>query len=269
MRAAFLAFLLLGCLSSNKKVTFDDAFSRAQAHDARKNTDEAIINFEIARDLNPARPEPYLNLSRIYLARGNSRRAFEYLVEGFEKPPAMPESALSDLFDLSTRPMMITVAMRKTTAVAGTRSFIDEGTRARVQAALKRHPNLLLAFADKLLDLSNVNDSFLLMKGFSCPPELRWRYLNLKVRESHLLGNEKAFDSFLAEILPLAYASHDTRRLYELGRICILQDEDDAALKLLQRARETVPPENTELLKSIEEALKHPERVLDNDGQHP
>lgn len=270
MRGVVLAFLLLGCMTSTRKVTFEQAFARAQAREKVSNMDEAILNLEIARNLAPSKPEPYLALSRIYRKQGYDERAFEFLALGFENSPAMPPSALDDLRDLSTNAaMLIAVAPKGKNSLMAGKGFTDDAKRLRVTAALKNRPLEFLLFTEKFVDEGNIKDTFNLLKDFSCPADLRWLYLSIRARGFYLFGREDDLEKTIDEILPLAAQSTDTLRLYEVGRVCLLQGLDEAALALLQKAYDSAPQDDPALRAKIEKALKHPEKILEEDGRDP
>ena len=270
MRAALLAFLLLGCLSSGKKVTFEQAFARAQARESAGKTDEAILNLEIARSLNPAKPDPYAALSRIYRKQGFNDRAFEFLCLGFENSSSMPPAALNDLRELSTNgAMLIAVSPKGKKAVAAARGFTDNAKMGRIMEAMKRRPLEFLLFTEKFVEEGNIKDTFILLKDFRCPPHLKWLYLSIRARGFYLFGREDDMEKAVDELLPLVPHSADSRRLYEVGRVCLLQGLDEAALALLQRAYDTAPKEDRALRAKIERPLKHPEIFLEEDGRDP
>lgn len=270
MRAVLLAFLLLGCIPSTKKVTFEQAFARAEAREKAGNMDEAILNCEIARSLNPSKPEPYLALSRIYRSQGYDERAFEFLALGFENSHDMPPSALDELRDLSTNAaMLIAVAPKGKNSFMAGKGLTDDAKRRRITAALKNRPLEFLLFTEKFVDEGNIKDTFNLLKDFTCPASLRWIYLSIRARGFYLFGREDDLEKIVNEILPLVPQSTDYRRLYEVGRVCLLQGMDEAALALLQRAYDTAPQDDPVMRKKIETALKHPEKVLDEDGRDP
>jgi len=270
MRAALLAFLLLGCLSPAKKVTFEQAFARAGSRESAGKMDEAILNLEIARSLDPAKPDSYLSLSRIYRKQGFNERAFEFLCLGFENSSSMPPSALDDLRELSTNgAMLIAVSPKGKKSLAAGRGFADGPKQARVLAALKDRPLEFLLFTEKFVEESNIKDTFILLKDFRCPPHLKWLHLSIRARGFYLFGREDDMEKTVDEILPLIPQSTDTRRLYEVGRVCLLQGLDEAALALLQRAYDTVPKEDRALRAKIEKALKYPEIFLEEDGRDP
>ncbi len=260
-----LAFLFLfACAALEAKPTFEEAISRSGANFEKNKMDEAIIHAEIAKDLKPARPDAYMALSLIYQKIGNRDHALKSLLEGFEKCKIMPDEAVARMHEISVEPMLIITVPKGKKVPLGTRGFRDAAKRDKIVKALKPHPGKFLLFIERFSDENNPAEVLGLLQGFQCPKDLEWLYFYVRAKAFYLLGMDEDCEAVLSQAAKTP--PQDARRLYELGKLSVLAGSDDEAQQFLLQAQKKASDTDADLQKKIDQALKHPERFLDDDA---
>ena len=239
---------------------------RASSSFQSGNMDDALVQAEIAKEIKPDLPGPYLLTAQIYEKQEKKDRAADDLLECVQKCSPVPEKVLEKLFELTTQNMVFVVSPHGKKSVVGAKGITDVKKREKIVSAFRNRPELYLLFAERFVRGGNITDTFTLLSGFNCPPRSRWLYQSIRARGFYLFGKRKELEEAVAELLK--EPSSDYVRLYELAKVCLNSSLDEEAEKFLLAARKSLNPKDEEYARKIDLALKSPNVLLDDDNHN-